>query len=147
VVVGGEGQMRAGGGELSAAAERGVVQLRVTGELNLATAPRLERRLGELKISRTRVELDIPQLAFINEAGARSVARALAAGRPDRLLVLSPSLSRPVQRLFELVDLGRLVEAAEHTGELRPRFPGWPGGPEGSGPPGHPGRPKAANYP
>jgi anti-anti-sigma factor len=131
--------MQAGGDlSLRQRLERGVVQLTVAGELDLATAPQLENRLGELKTSRTRVELDLSQLAFIDVAGARSMARALAADRPDRLLELSPSLSRPVQRLFELVDLGRLVEAAEHTGELRPHFPGWPGSPEGPGPPGHP---------
>jgi anti-anti-sigma factor len=138
VVVRGEGDIHAGRGlSVRQRVERGVVQLTVTGELDLATSPQLEMRLGELTTSRTRVELDLSQLAFIDVAGARSIARALVADRPDRLLELSPSLSRPVQRLFELVDLGRLVEA-EHAGELRPHFPGWPSGPEGPGPPGHP---------
>jgi hypothetical protein len=138
VVVGGEGDIHAGGSlSVRQRLEGGVVQLTATGELDLATAPQLETRLGELKTSRTRVELVLSQLV-VHRRGRRTVdSRALAADRADLPLELSPSLSRPVQRLFELVDLGRLVEA-EHAGELRPHFPGWPSGPEGPGPPGHP---------
>jgi hypothetical protein len=137
VVVRGEGQTQSGGGlSFRQRLERGVVQL-TTGELDLATAPQLETRLGELKTSRTRVELDLSQLV-VYRRGRRTVDRASArrepAGPPARA---EPFPVRTLQRLFELVDLGRLVEAAEHTGELRPHFPGWSGGPEGPGSPGH----------
>jgi hypothetical protein len=71
VVVRGEGQTQSGGGlSFRQRLERGVVQL-TTGELDLATAPQLETRLGELKTSRTRVELDLSQPACIDVADAR----------------------------------------------------------------------------
>jgi hypothetical protein len=87
----------------------------------MAMAPQLEKRLGELRTSRTRVELDIPQLAFINEAGHgrwRGCSLRRAPARVEFFAVTT------VQRLFELVDLRSLGRGGRtHPGNCAPTSP------------------------
>jgi hypothetical protein len=58
------------------------------------------------------VELDLSKLDFVDLTGARAVARALAAASPDHMLSLEPAPSEQARRLFDLVDLRRLVACA-----------------------------------
>ena len=113
--------------------ERGMAHLGLTGELDRATAP--EKRLGELRTSPARVELDIPQLAFINVAGhGRWRGCSL---RPGRLLELSPSLSQPGAASLQARGYRSLVEAAQHTRGTTPPLPRlawWPGRIRAAGP-------------
>lgn len=71
------------------------------GELDLATAPQLERRLGELS---GRLVLDLRRLDFIDSTGLRLLLRTEERSRRDGLdLRLAPGPA--AQRLIELTGL------------------------------------------
>ncbi len=80
------------------------VWVTVLGELDLATAPQLERALAEVEATEAKaVVLDLDQVAFLDSTGLRAVleasARSQANGGRLRLTRGSP----PVQRLLHLV--------------------------------------------
>src|SRR5947209_9316002 len=91
----------------------GVVWVHLAGELDIATAPWLERRLA-WSVERARlVVLDLRNLTFMDASGARVVAcastRAWCAG--NRLvLVRAP---RQVQRLLSLTEVAERIEIVE----------------------------------
>jgi anti-sigma B factor antagonist len=88
---------RRGGG-----AERVV---RPTGELDLATAPALERVLLDGRVTGDVVVLDLADLEFLDSTGLRVIVRAAEAARRDGWeLRLRPA--RPeVQRIFDLTGI------------------------------------------
>ncbi len=102
--------------------------VRVTGELDMATAPQLAEMLGRAQESSPRLVLDLRQVTFIDSAGVHVIltanVRAIAAGRRlvlvrgpsqvDRVLVVAPAsdaleivdldpVEPPVQALLKLV--------------------------------------------
>lgn len=82
----------------------------VTGELDLATAPSLERKLSRCQKEAKLVVLDLRELSFIDSSGVRAImkeaTRARAAG--GRLVVLrGPS---DVDRVFGLMGVVDEVE-------------------------------------
>ena len=83
--------------------ERGRVRVMPHGELDLATAPEVERRLRELRESGfDHVVLDLRELVFIDSTGLRVVMREDAAARADgRTFALIPG-PPAVQRIFEV---------------------------------------------
>ena len=89
-----------------------VARLKVTGELDVSTAPGLEERLRDVTSRYIQVELDLSELDFIDLTGARAVTRALAAAWPDYALSLKPAPSEQARRLSDLVNLDQLVAAA-----------------------------------
>ncbi len=67
----------------------GAAWVRVAGELDLATSPQLEAALQEAQFGASTVVLDLRALTFIDSAGARVIAAAVARARPDgRLMVV-----------------------------------------------------------
>jgi anti-sigma B factor antagonist len=89
------------------------VWVRVAGELDMATAPELERALG-VGLSRARmVVLDLRELAFMDSAGAHVIidasARARKLGRRLVLLRTPPD----VDRLFTLTGSSSEVEIGD----------------------------------
>lgn len=84
-------------------AEPGRVRVTPRGELDLATAPDVERRLRELRESGfDHVLLDLRELAFMDSSGLRLVMHEDAAARADgRTFHVVPGVPA-VQRIFEL---------------------------------------------
>jgi anti-anti-sigma factor len=80
----------------------GLVTLRPTGELDIATAARLEGALLDGRERGDRVVLDLADLEFIDSTGLRVIVRGVEAARRDGWhLRLRPG--RPaVQRVFEI---------------------------------------------
>jgi anti-sigma B factor antagonist len=80
----------------------GVVTLRPTGELDIATAGRLERALLDDRAPGDRVVLDLAELEFIDSTGLRAIVRGAEAARRDGWeLRLRPG-PPAVQRVFEI---------------------------------------------
>ena len=88
-------------------AERGRVRVTPQGELDLATAPEVERRLRELRESGfDHVVLDLRDLVFMDSTGLRVVMREDAAARVDgRTFAVIPG-PPAVQRIFEVARVG-----------------------------------------
>lgn len=90
-----------------------------SGELDLATAPIVERELRRAEESHDYVVLDLGKVSFIDSAG---LAMILAAGRRIRELsrrFVAIDCHRQIQRLFELtgvVDRPEIVSAGEDLG-------------------------------
>jgi anti-sigma B factor antagonist len=81
----------------------GVVLVCPVGELDLATAPALERVLEALMAEAPAVELDLSGLVFADCAGLRPVRRALHSASFTRLRI---SGARPhLRRVLELTGL------------------------------------------
>jgi len=82
----------------------------VAGELDLATAPQLERMLRDATAQMQLVVLDVRDLTFIDTAGARSIVLASSrARRLRRRLVLLPGPAN-VNRLLALAGASDAVE-------------------------------------
>jgi anti-anti-sigma factor len=97
--------------ELHTESAPGRTIIRVTGDLDLATAPELERELlGALGGSSAEVVLDLAPVTFLDSSGLRAVLvgarEAKAAGR--RLLVL-PGDGQAL-RVIELAQVGEHLE-------------------------------------
>lgn len=86
--------------------------VRVRGELDPHTAPRLEAALRETDPGATRLVLDVAGINFMDSTGLRIVlaAEKELAGNGVDLVVRSPSDA--VRRLLEITDLLHLVETA-----------------------------------
>jgi anti-sigma B factor antagonist len=87
----------------------GVVTLRPTGELDIATAVHLERALFDGRERGDRVVLDLAALEFIDSTGLRVIVRGVEAARRDGWeLRLRPG--RPaVQRVFDIAGVLRAL--------------------------------------
>ena len=90
----------------------------LAGELDIATAPRLEQQLAELAPEVTRVVLDLRELAFIDSTGLRVVlglANGLGENSARVVLVKGPD---PVQRVFTLTGADRELTIIDDPSEL-----------------------------
>lgn len=90
--------------------EGGALRLSVAGELDRATAERLEVALEEGLEGRTdEVELDLSAVSFLDLGGIRALLRAHRRTRDEgaALAVVRPSNS--VRRVFTLTRLGHLL--------------------------------------
>ena len=99
--------------DFSISAEDGPAEqpvVRVAGEIDVATAPRLEDALAGPTRAGKRVVLDLSECVFIDSAGLRTLlgARSAAesAGGSLVLVVSDPGLLR----VFEVVGLGDVLE-------------------------------------
>jgi anti-anti-sigma factor len=89
--------------------------VRVVGELDIATAPRLEQMLRSMELCARRIVLDLRELAFIDCCGVHVIVnasvRARQAGR-RLVLVRGPS---PVDRVFVLTGTAAALERIDLT--------------------------------
>lgn len=88
--------------EVTEMREAGRVRVRLRGELDLASAPTLAGRLGELRDRREPVLLDIDGLDFIDMSGLRVLLAAADDGAQDGWVFAITRGSAPVRRLIEL---------------------------------------------
>ena len=80
----------------------GVRTLRPTGELDIATAPELERVLERPRAAGDRVVLDLAELEFIDSTGLRVIVRARR-GRATRALgAAAAPRAAAVRRVFDI---------------------------------------------
>jgi anti-sigma B factor antagonist len=77
------------------------------GELDLATAPELERVLTDRLSGETPVVLDLRELAFMDSTGVRSLvtARRLSADGGTELTIVRPDPSSPVSRVLDIAGI------------------------------------------
>jgi anti-sigma B factor antagonist len=80
----------------------GVLTLRPAGELDIATAPRLERALLHERRPGDRVVLDLAELEFIDSTGLRVVVKAVEAARTGRWELTLRQGPPAVRRVFEI---------------------------------------------
>lgn len=82
----------------------GAVRLKLTGDLDLGTAPVLKARLRELAAQQCHVRLDLSELEFMDSTGIHALIDATNHARADGWrFEIEPDVSRQVRRLFELV--------------------------------------------
>lgn len=95
--------------------------LTVRGELDMATAPRLDAAADELlSAPEGDLVIDLTHTAFLDSSGARTllgVARRAEAGAV-RLYVLVPRSNGPVRLTIDLLDLGAFVPLVASVGEI-----------------------------
>ena len=92
---------------------RDAAWVRVTGELDLATAPQLQQTLREAELRARRVVLDLRELTFMDCAGINVILDASNHARQaDGQLVLVRGPSR-VDRVFTLTGTSDALEIAD----------------------------------
>lgn len=101
----------------------GFLVLAIRGELDLVTAPELERAVETaLAGSPALLALDLTPTTFLDSSGARQVARAARsaarAGVPAR--VVCPKDNRTVRLVIDLLEMETLVPVVESTGDIAP---------------------------
>ena len=91
----------------------GCVWLKLTGELDLATAPRLADRLHRLRAERRTVVVDLSDVEFMDSSGLHVLIDAATDARGGGwTLEVRDDVSPQVRRLFELTDVEHLATAA-----------------------------------
>jgi anti-anti-sigma factor len=94
------------------------VCLKLVGDLDLATAPRLEERLRHLRDDNITVRLDLSELQFIDSTGLHVLIRAVHESRRDGWnLEIGSDVSPPVRRLLQLVNMEGFLLGAEPSAD------------------------------
>lgn len=112
--------------EVRPAEVRGALVLGVHGELDLVTAPELEKAVTTaLADSPARLVLDLTPTTFLDSSGARQVARAARqAGREGSdVQVVCPKDNRTVRLVIDMLELSTLVPVLDSTDEIAPPAP------------------------
>jgi len=99
--------------------DNGAIRVALAGELDLASAPRIEDELERVERQNPSIiVLDLRELEFMDSTGLRTIvtadARAREAGR--RLVVVRGS--KNVQRVFEVTRLNERVEIVDDPSEV-----------------------------
>nr|WP_239521765.1 STAS domain-containing protein [Geodermatophilus sabuli] len=90
--------------------------VRVRGELDIATAPRLAEAVdAQLATSPSSMVIDLTETTFMDSSGARQLARSAraATGSGVPLQVVCPQENRPVRLVIDLLELQALVPVVE----------------------------------
>jgi anti-sigma B factor antagonist len=82
-----------------------MAQVKVSGELDLLTAPQLHAALEPLQAERADIELDMSELEFIDSTGVHLVLQTYQASRRDGWELTLTGAGEKVRRAFELVGL------------------------------------------
>jgi len=92
--------------------------LSVTGEIDLATAPTLERELLRAERSHDLVVIDLSETSFLDSTGLRAIVEANVRlrERDGRLLIVQGPAA--VSRLFELTGLSNHLNIVRDEAEL-----------------------------
>lgn len=87
----------------------GVLTLRPTGELDIATAPRLERALHDGRAPGDEVVLDLAGLEFVDSTGLRVIVRAVEASHRNGWELRLRQGPPAVRRVFEIAGVLRAL--------------------------------------
>jgi anti-sigma B factor antagonist len=91
------------------------VRLRLTGELDLGSAPVLRHRLAELRAEKRLVRLDLSGLEFMDSGGIHLLIGAFNDAREDGWqLAIDSALYPQVHRLFRLAALDSIIPGPWH---------------------------------
>jgi anti-sigma B factor antagonist len=95
--------------------------LKLSGELDVATAPELTKALLDLSPANTRVTLDLTELTFVDSCGIRAIlALARSANGNGPVVLLNPT--EAVSRVFEILGLdGHVGIEVQQDGQLPKR--------------------------
>jgi anti-sigma B factor antagonist len=94
-------------GEHAGAAGEHIVH--VTGELDVATAPRLEAALTRDRAAGDRLIIDLAELRFMDSTGLRALLRGRAAAEEGGWELYLRHIPGPVQRVFDLAGVHAAV--------------------------------------
>jgi anti-anti-sigma factor len=88
-----------------------VVRVRVTGAVDLRTAPELERALARALEPAVGLRLDLSAVWFIDSTGVRAIAAAAQKARSSGgTLTLDSPLPHQARRIIEITGLQRLLQ-------------------------------------
>jgi len=97
--------------------DEGRLRLTLIGELDLASAPVLEKRLVELRDSSRTVDLNLSRLEFMDSTGLQLVLRTLiAASREQWKVRVDPGARPQVMRLFKFAGVERFIVGSDSLG-------------------------------
>jgi anti-anti-sigma factor len=102
--------------EVQRAVVHGRPCLRVRGELDIATSPRLEQAVDAvLEVGPTALVVDLTETTFLDSSGARQLVRTArhADGLGVPLQVVCPADNRPVRLVLDLLHLHQAVPIVE----------------------------------
>jgi anti-anti-sigma factor len=86
------------------------LRLRLTGELDIGSAPELRHRIEELREEKLPVRLDLSGLEFMDSTGIHLLVNAFDRARADGWdFEVDPVLTPQIERLFELTNVRFLV--------------------------------------
>jgi anti-sigma B factor antagonist len=106
------GELGAGELQLTREGRFGYVRLRVTGELDVATAPLLRAELDELAAQSQVVLIDLSQLEFVDSTGLQTLLSALRrTSEGSEAVTLDPRCRPAVRKVFEICSLESLLVA------------------------------------
>jgi anti-anti-sigma factor len=101
--------------EIYQSQEGDLLTLRLTGELDLASAPLLKYRLEEFRAAKRQVRVDLSGLDFIDSSGIHLLIWAVNDARANGWqLYIKPGLSANLEHSFRMAKLERLI-ADDHT--------------------------------
>lgn len=92
---------------------RDAAWIRLVGELDIATAPRLERTLYEALGSARLVIIDLRQLEFMDSTGLHLLIKADAHARPRGRRVVVVRGPHQIDQLFQLVGISDRLELVD----------------------------------
>jgi anti-anti-sigma factor len=88
------------------------IVLRLTGELDVGSAPVLRHRLSQLSAEKRPVRLDLSQLGFIDSSGMHLLVATITEARTGQWRIEVPgSLGPNVEQSLRLAKLERIVAA------------------------------------
>jgi anti-sigma B factor antagonist len=110
-------------GPFSAAASRdgATVVVALTGELDIASAPELERAVPPLAAGDTLV-IDLRELAFLDSSGVHALMRLDVAAREHGWSLVVVRGGPDVQRILDVVRLGDRVRMVDAPREIAPEL-------------------------
>ena len=105
---------------IETAERNGRVHVSVRGELDLATAPELERLINDRLVEGSHVVLDLRGLQFMDSSGVRILVAAHArAGRNGcGFTVVRPPAEGPVRRVIHISGLDTALTMIDDPGQL-----------------------------
>ena len=98
----------------------GTAVLALTGELDIATAGTVEAAVERARgAGLRRLVLDLRELEFLDSTGIQAILRADLASREDPFELVVVRGPRPVERLFELLELHDRLTVVDDPDALR----------------------------
>ncbi len=91
----------------------GIAWIQVAGELDIATAPQLDRALAEVWREADRVVLDLRELVFIGACGVHVIADTSIAARRDGRRLTVVRAPDPVDAVFTLTNTAADIDFVE----------------------------------